>query len=64
MSSWFKYPESLSCLSKKKYKTIIEASDAGKMQMYNNNYTIQLYMYECDYCKQYHLTQQVTDLKV
>ena len=32
-----KYPESLSCFGKKKYKDVIAASDAGKIQIYNNN---------------------------
>jgi len=64
MFQWNKYPESLSCFTKKKYKDVIAASDAGKSQIYNSNFTIQLYIYECDYCHQYHLTQQKTDIKV
>jgi len=59
-----KYPEHLSCLSKKKYKTVSLASDAGKTQVYNSKFTIQLYIYECDYCNEFHLTQQKTDMPV
>ena len=59
-----KYPEYLACLGKKRYKNEIDASDAGRMQMYNNKYTIELYMYECPYCKQFHLTQQKTEMPV
>lgn len=62
--NWFKYPEWSSCLGKKRYKSIIEASDSGKLQMYNNNNTIQLYIYKCDYCQKYHLTTQVTENRV
>ena len=54
----------MSCFGKKKYKDVIAASDAGKSQIYNSNFTIQLYIYECEYCNQYHLTQQKTDIKV
>lgn len=64
MFRWSKYPESLSCFGKKKYKDAIAAIDAGKIQIYNSNFTIELYIYECDYCQQYHLTQQKTDIKV
>jgi len=64
MATFHKYPEHLSCTGKKKYKSVLDASDAGRAQMYNNKYEIQLYMYECEYCKNYHLTQQKTEMPV
>ena len=57
-----KYPIYSSCTPKKKYSDIIAASDAGKMQMYDRNYEVELYIYQCEHCQQYHLTQQVTDI--
>lgn len=59
-----KYPEHYSCKGKKQYKDVLLASDAGRAQMYNNKFNIQLYIYECDYCKQFHLTQQKTKMPV
>jgi hypothetical protein len=58
-----KYPEYSSCIGKKKYDSVIDASDAGKMQMFNNGFKMELYMYQCGYCEKYHLTQQITDNK-
>lgn len=63
----FKYPEHLSCKWKKKYDNIDQANDAGKLQMFDNEDNIlirQLYIYQCDYCNKYHLTQQETEYKV
>ena len=60
----YKYPEYSSCRWKKKYKTIDQANDAGKLQLFNNKYAIELYIYECEYCMQYHLTQQKTEHKI
>jgi len=59
-----KYPEYLSCSGKRKYKTVLDASDAGRVQEYNNSYTVKLYIYECEYCKNFHLTQQKTEMPV
>lgn len=56
-----KYPEHLSCSGKKRYKTLLIASDAGRAQEYNNKYTIKLYIYECTYCNEFHLTQIKTE---
>lgn len=64
MKKWSKYPESISCFGKKQYKDIIAASDAGKIQIYNSGYKLELYIYECPYCLKFHLTQQITDTKV
>lgn len=60
----YKYPEHLSCRWKKKYLTIDQANDAGKSQMYANNFEIQLYIYQCEYCSNFHLTQQEAEYKV
>lgn len=62
--SFNKYPKYLSCFAKKKYKTVLLASDSGRAQVYNSKFTIKLYIYECEYCKEFHLTQQVTDMPV
>ena len=59
-----KYPEYSSCSGKKSYKNVLLATDAGKAQEYNSNFTIKLYIYECDYCKCFHLTQQKTEMSV
>lgn len=59
-----KYPKWSSCSGKKKYDTINIANSAGLSQMYNSNFTIQLYIYECEHCKKYHLTSQLTEFKV
>lgn len=59
-----RYPEHSSCFGKKRYDSAVLASDAGRMQMYNSGYTIKLYMYECEYCKKFHLTQQKTKMPV
>lgn len=60
----YTYPEYSSCRWKKKYLTIDQANDAGKLQMYNLDYTIQLYIYQCEYCNNFHLTQQETEHKI
>ena len=44
-----KYPEYSSCTGKKKYDSVIDASDAGKMQMFNNEFKIELYIYQCNW---------------
>jgi len=59
-----KYPEHSSCSGKKQYNDVLMATDAGRAQMYNNGFKIQLYIYECEYCKKYHLTQQKTEMPV
>lgn len=59
-----KYPEHTSCSGKKRYATTGLATDAGKTQEYNNRYTVKLYIYECEYCDGFHLTQTPTDMPV
>lgn len=61
---WFKYPYWSSCLGKKEFKSLIEASDAGRSVMYNNSNKVQLYIYKCDYCEKYHLTNTETENRV
>lgn len=64
MKKYSKYPEWLSCYGKKQYDNINEANDIGISSMYNSNYKIQLYIYECEYCNKYHLTNKETDIRV
>lgn len=61
------YPKHLSCDAKKAYNDINMANDIGKMQMYNmsgDRIGPQLYIYHCEYCNKYHLTQQQAEFKV
>lgn len=58
-----KYPEHSSCKGKKSYNTLNHANDIGKIQIYENN-SEQLYIYQCNYCNKYHLTQQKTEYQV
>lgn len=62
--NFFKYPIWVSCSGKNKYKTLNDANLAGKNSMYKSNYSYQLYIYECQYCNQYHLTNQHTENRV
>lgn len=64
MFEWIKHPWWTSCTGKKRYETMNLANNAGKISMYNNGYKSQLYMYECSYCKKWHLTSQVTEDRV
>jgi hypothetical protein len=64
MSDWFKNPWWTSCSGKKKYKTFELANQAGIQSMFNDNYKNDLYIYECDYCKEYHLTSKETNNRV
>lgn len=62
--NFFKYPIWSSCSGKKKYDNFDLANNAGKGSMYNNNYEKQLYIYHCQYCNKYHLTNQETKDRV
>jgi hypothetical protein len=59
-----KYSEGQSCTGKRKYNSIIEASDVGRNQIYLSDFKLKLFIYECVFCKKFHLTTNKTDLEV